>query len=70
VNKSQMDLIRQPLGTKMDMKIGFCKVRTMWETGKLIQIEEELATHKLKMIELSETRWNGFREHITGKKIV
>jgi hypothetical protein len=52
---------------KMDTKIGFWNVRTMWETGNLRQIEEELATYKLQMIGLSETRWNGFGEHITGK---
>jgi hypothetical protein len=67
VKKSGTDLTRQLFDMKMDMKIGFWNVRTMWETGKLRQIEEELATYKLQMIGLSETRRNGFEEHITGK---
>jgi hypothetical protein len=44
-----MDL-RQPFAMKIDTKIGFWNVRTMWKTGKLKQIEEELAVYKLKMI--------------------
>jgi hypothetical protein len=52
---------------KMDMKTSFWNVRTMCKTGELKQIEEELATYKVRMIGLSETRWNGFKEHVTGK---
>jgi hypothetical protein len=67
VKKSRTDLTRQLFDMKMDTKIGFWNVRTVWKTGKLRQIEEELATYKLQMTGLSKTRWNGFGEHITGK---
>jgi hypothetical protein len=67
VKKSQIDLIRQSYGMKMVMKISFYNERTMWETGKLKQIGEELATYKLKMIGLSEERLNGFGENTTAK---
>jgi hypothetical protein len=60
VKKSRTDLTRQLVDMKMDTKIGFWNVRTMLETGKMRQIEEELATYKLQVIGLSETRWNGF----------
>jgi hypothetical protein len=58
-------MIKETKVKKMDTKIGFWNVRTMWENGKLRQIEEELATYKLQMIGLRETRWNGFGQHIT-----
>jgi hypothetical protein len=45
VKKSRTDLTRQLFDMKMDTKIGFWNVRNMWETGKLRQIEEELATY-------------------------
>lgn len=46
-------------------RVGFWNVQTMWETGKLAQVEEEMSKYKLSILGISEARWNSFGEFKT-----
>ena len=45
------------LGMKHGTRIGFWNVQTMWETGKLAQIEADMSKYKLSILGISEARW-------------
>ena len=50
---------------KHGTRIGFWNVQTMWETGKLAQIEADMSKYKLSILGISEARWNSFGEFKT-----
>lgn len=44
-------------GMKLKTRIGFWNVRTLFEKGKLRQVEREMDSYKLDILGLSEVRW-------------
>ena len=50
-NDRKMDV----LSTKTKTRIGFCNVRTMYETGKLTQVTTEMRRYNLHILGISET---------------
>ena len=47
------------LMAKSCTKIGTWNVRTLYSTGKLAQVTNELKRHKLDILGISEMRWTG-----------
>jgi len=47
------------LTTKAKTRIGTWNIRTLYETGKSAQVCSEMHRYNLKILGLSETRWNG-----------
>ena len=45
--------------TRTKTRIGFCNVRTMYETGKLAQVTAEMRRYNLHVLGVSESRWIG-----------
>jgi endonuclease/exonuclease/phosphatase family metal-dependent hydrolase len=63
---SRKDILVTTFGMKHQTRIGFWNVRTMWEAGKLVQIEAEMITYKTAVLRISEARWNSFGEMKTA----
>ena len=57
--KEATDRKTEVLRAKTKTRIGFWNVHTMYETGKLAQITEEMQRYKLHILGVSESRWTG-----------
>ena len=49
----------EAMRAKTKTKIGFWNVRTMYETGKLVQVTAEIRRYNLHVLGVSESRWIG-----------
>ena len=47
------------LNAKTQTRLGFWNVRTMFETGKLVQVTSEMNRYNLHILGVSESRWTG-----------
>ena len=45
--------------TKTKIRLGHWNVRTMYETGKLVQVTSEMRRFNLHVLGVSESRWTG-----------
>ena len=54
------------------MNIAAWNVQTMYQTGKLCQIEREMERYKISILGISESRWNGHgkRKMSNGKLLL
>ena len=52
-HKETTDRMKEVLSTKTKIRIGFWKVRTMYETGKLAQVTAEMRRYNLHILDIS-----------------
>ena len=57
--KGTTDVKLEVMSAKTKTKIGFWNVRTMYETGKLVQVTAEMRRYNLHVLGVSESRWIG-----------
>jgi hypothetical protein len=43
----------------MDMRIGTCSVRSLYRTGSLRAVAEEISKYNLDLVGVQEVRWDG-----------
>ena len=48
--------------TKQPLKIGLCNVRSLYQSGKLDNVNQEITRLKVKILGICETRWTGSGE--------
>jgi endonuclease/exonuclease/phosphatase family metal-dependent hydrolase len=60
------------LSTRTSIRIGTWNVRTLYETGKIAQVANEMRKYRIKVLGLSETRWNGsgLTRLVSGETII
>lgn len=58
-NKPKEAALRKINMAKQDFNVGTWNVRTLWATGKLELLREELKNYKYDVIGISEVRWTG-----------
>jgi hypothetical protein len=56
-------LSKMTFGPKQVTKTGCWHVRSVWVTGCLNQVVQEMKNYNLEIMGLSETRWTLFGEH-------
>lgn len=54
------------LRTRTKLKIDFCNVRTMNETGKQAEVIREMRNKKLHLLGISECKWTDFGNNTTN----
>ena len=64
--KETNDRKMEVLSAKTKARIGFCNVRTMYETGKLAQLTAEMRRYNLHILGISESRWTGSGRYRTN----
>ena len=55
------------LSTRTTTRIATWNVQTMFETGKLFAVEQEMERYGLSILGVSEARWNGTGKRRLGK---
>ena len=55
------------LSTRTTIRIATWNVQTMYETGKLYAVEQEMERYGLAILGVSEARWNGAGKKRLGK---
>ena len=60
------------LNTRTALKIGTWNVRTMFDTGRTVQVARERKVYGLQVLGLSETRWLGMGQMklATGEQLI
>jgi hypothetical protein len=66
VKVNQKDILVTTFGMQHWTRIGFWNVHTMWEAGKLVQIEAEMIRYETAVLGISEACWNSFGEMRTA----
>ena len=68
--KETNDRKMKVLSVKTKTRIGFWNRRTMYETGKLVQVTAEIRRYNLHILGISESRWTGSGRYRTGKTVL